>query len=61
MQQCTSKAYADSRRIKAIAETAEYPSFRLAGTLRTVARLIRADVGIRIFFTELGGGGIGGF
>jgi len=26
-----------------------------------VAQLIRADIGIRIFFTELGGGGIGGF
>ncbi|MHC4330690.1 MAG: DUF1501 domain-containing protein [Planctomycetota bacterium] len=61
VRQCTSKAYADSRRIKTVAGTAEYPSFRLAGTLRTVAQLIRADVGIRIFFTELGGGGIGGF
>ncbi|TKJ34445.1 MAG: hypothetical protein CEE38_18030 [Planctomycetes bacterium B3_Pla] len=61
VRQCTSKAYADSRRIKAVAGTAEYPSFRLAGTLRMVAQLIRADVGIRIFFTELGGGGIGGF
>jgi len=33
----------------------------LAGTLRIVAQLIRAELGVRIFFTELGGGGIGGF
>ena len=26
-----------------------------------MTHLIRADIGIRIFFTELGGGGIGGF
>ena len=26
-----------------------------------MAQLIRADTGIRVFFTELGGGGIGGF
>jgi uncharacterized protein (DUF1501 family) len=29
--------------------------------LRAIADLIRADLGIRIFFAELGGGGIGGF
>ena len=65
LQNCASNAYADSRRIEAVAKadanTAEYPSFRLAETLRTVAQLIRADIGIRIFFTEFGGGGIGGF
>ena len=38
-----------------------YPSFGLARNLQTVAELIRADVGVRIFFVELGGGGIGGF
>ena len=38
-----------------------YPDSSLANDLQTVARLIRADLGIRIFFTELGGGGIGGF
>lgn len=38
-----------------------YPSFGLAENLRTIAQLIRADIGIRIFFAELGGGGIGGF
>jgi uncharacterized protein (DUF1501 family) len=65
LQQCTLNAYTNSRRIEAVIKTAantfEYPSFQLAGSLRTVAQLIRADIGIRIFFTELGGGGIGGF
>jgi len=62
---CTANAYANSQRIEDAAKTGkdkhEYPAFRLAETLCTVARLIRANVGIRIFFTELGGGGIGGF
>ena len=64
VQECTSKARANSQRIEAVTKAgggAEYPAFRLAGTLHTVAQLIRANVGIRIFFTELGGGGIGGF
>jgi uncharacterized protein (DUF1501 family) len=39
----------------------EYPPFQFAGLLKNVAQLIRANTGIRIFFTELGGGGIGGF
>ena len=38
-----------------------YPDSVLANDLRTVARLIRANIGIRVFHTELGGGGIGGF
>jgi len=33
----------------------------LGQNLATVAQLIRADLGIRIYFVELGGGGIGGF
>jgi uncharacterized protein (DUF1501 family) len=64
LRDCTVNATANSRRIKAVVKatnTAEYPAFRLADTFRTVADLIRADVDIRIFFTELGGGGIGGF
>jgi len=40
---------------------AEYPNFTLAQQLKTVAELARAGLGIRIYFTELGGGGIGGF
>ena len=47
--------------MKPVYGTVEYPPFGLAGHLRTVAQLIRADLGIRVFFTELGGGGIGGF
>ncbi len=54
-----------SQRVEAVLaqshSSAEYPRFTLAGQLRTVAQLIRADLGIRIYFTELGGGGIGGF
>ena len=42
-------------------KSAAYPPFPLAQTLTTVAQLIRADLGIRIYFAELGGGGIGGF
>ncbi len=65
LQQCTLKAYTNSERVEAAmkktANIAEYPQFELAGSLRKVAQLIRADIGIRIFFTELGGGGIGGF
>lgn len=65
LQHCTLNACANSQRIeaatKASTNTTEYPSFQLAATFRTVAQLIRADVGIRIFFTEFGGGGIGGF
>ena len=41
--------------------SAAYPSFPLAQNLATVAQLIRADLGIRIYFAEMGGGGIGGF
>jgi len=65
LRDCTANAHTNSRQIEVVAKTiankAEYPAFRLAGTFRTVANLIRANVGIRIFFTELGGGGIGGF
>lgn len=40
---------------------ASYPDIQLASSLRTVAQLIRAEVGIRIYHVELGGAGIGGF
>ncbi|HOM16926.1 MAG TPA: DUF1501 domain-containing protein [Thermoguttaceae bacterium] len=39
----------------------EYPRFGLAQDLQVVARLLRAGLGIRIFYVELGGGGLGGF
>ncbi len=67
LQRNTSAAYAGSRRIEEVAreatraKAAGYPAFQLAQTFKTVAQLIRADLGIRIYFTELGGGGIGGF
>jgi uncharacterized protein (DUF1501 family) len=65
MRQSTLDARARSERVEAVVKTAgnsaDYPQFGLARDLRTVAQLIRADIGIRIFFTELGGGGIGGF
>jgi uncharacterized protein (DUF1501 family) len=67
LQRSTLDAYAASRKIEAIVEAktpakaAAYPPAALAKDLQTVAQLIRAEVGIRIYFTELGGGGIGGF
>jgi uncharacterized protein (DUF1501 family) len=38
-----------------------YPEFGLAQRLQTIAQLLRANVGIRIFFVEPGSGGFGGF
>ena len=43
------------------ASAAEYPSFQLARTFRLVAQLIRADIGMRMYYTQLAGGDIGGF
>lgn len=58
-------AYAGSRQVQDVLRDADrigdYPPFGLAESLKTVAQLIRANLGIRIFFVELGGGGIGGF
>ena len=58
-------ARAGSRRVQDVLRAAgaagPYPDFPLAGQLKMIAQLIRAELGIRIFFTELGGGGIGGF
>jgi len=64
-------AYDSSRRVSQRIESlvraesssrlGEYPPFQLAGTLRTIAQLIQADLGIRIFCTELGGAEPGGF
>jgi uncharacterized protein (DUF1501 family) len=58
-------ARATSRHVKAVLAGARgasgYPAHGFAADLKTVAELIRADVGIRIFLVELGGGGIGGF
>jgi len=38
-----------------------YPDSGFARRLQTVADLIRAELGVRVFFTEHGGGGFGGF
>lgn len=58
-------AWDTSRKVEAVlargATAAGYPDCPLGADLSTVAQLIRAELGIRIFFTELGGGGIGGF
>jgi len=66
IRQVTLQTLRASRRIESVAgpsapDAAVYPQYRLAQTLRTIAQLIRAEVGVRIFFAELGGGGIGGF
>jgi uncharacterized protein (DUF1501 family) len=65
VRQSTRAALAGSQRLQAVlaqsAGGSEYPAFPLAQTLRSIAQLIRADLGLRVFFAELGGGGIGGF
>jgi len=63
LRQSAMNARIKSERIEAAIKMAggDYPSFGLARDLHTVAQLIRAEIGIRIFFVELGGGGIGGF
>lgn len=38
-----------------------YPPTQIGQRLKTIATLIRAEVGFRIFYTELGGDGFGGF
>jgi uncharacterized protein (DUF1501 family) len=61
----TQAAESMSRRVETVlsadSSAATYPSLTLAQQLRMVAQLVRADLGIRIYFVELGGGGIGGF
>jgi uncharacterized protein (DUF1501 family) len=61
----TTAALAGSRQLRdvlaASSDRGQYPDFPLAGHLKMIAQLIRAELGIRIFFVELGGGGIGGF
>jgi uncharacterized protein (DUF1501 family) len=61
----TLAAHATSRQVEDVLRGAdqgvEYPAFSLAKQLKTIAELIRADLGVRIYFAEPGGGGIGGF
>lgn len=67
VQRSTAAAYAGSRKIAAVLSAApaqpagDYPEIPFARMLRTIAQLIRADLGIRIFYTELGGQEPGGF
>jgi uncharacterized protein (DUF1501 family) len=65
VQDSMERSYSNSRKIQAVVDSAagqaEYPAFGFAGDLRTVAQLIRAEIGIQVFFTELGGDGFGGF
>ena len=59
----TLEACAANRRLEAVLRERndKYPGFPLARTLRTIAELMRADLGVRMYFAELGGGEIGGF
>ncbi len=65
LRRSQAQSRANDQRIRALmqepANQFAYPSHGLAKDLQRVAQLIRADTGIRVFFTELGGGGIGGF
>ena len=58
-------AYIGGERLETVLGQADgagdYPPFQIASHLSAVVQLIRAELGIRIFFVELGGGGIGGF
>lgn len=65
VRRCDAESRAGSRKVRDVLRAAdsvgEYPDFPLGGELKAVAQLIRAELGIRLFFAELGGGGIGGF
>ncbi len=59
------RARANSLKLEPLARqegaAAGYPDFSLAADLHQAARLIEADLGVRMVCCELGGGGIGGF
>lgn len=65
VQQAAAAAYGGSRRIEAAARSSPrastYPPLQFASMLRTIAQLIRADLGVRVYCTELGGNEPGGF
>jgi uncharacterized protein (DUF1501 family) len=65
LQKTALAAYADSARIEQVvradAGATRYPRFALARTLRQIAHLIRAELGVRVFMTDMAGGNIGGF
>ncbi|MEK6234955.1 MAG: DUF1501 domain-containing protein, partial [Planctomycetales bacterium] len=59
MRQSTAAALSSSRRVQEAltnySSPVEYPGFRLASRLRTVAQLIDAGLGTKIYYLELGG------
>jgi uncharacterized protein (DUF1501 family) len=60
----TVAACAASARVEAVVRAKSnlgYPRYQLADRLQTIAQLIRAELGIRVFYTELGGSEPGGF
>jgi uncharacterized protein (DUF1501 family) len=67
LQRSTLAAYTDVKQVEEATRartpirTGGYPQIPLAQMFRLVAQLIRADLGIRIFCTELGGAEPGGF
>jgi len=63
LRESTHRACAARDRIQEsrLARSADYPPYPLAQSLKSAAQLIRADLGIRFYLTELGGGEIGGF
>lgn len=62
VRESTATAHAASHRIaKASNPNVEYPDTKLSAHLKDVATLIRAEAGFRVFYTNLGGDGFGGF
>ena len=63
LRETTAAAGAARERIQQTlhAPAGTYPRYPLAQSMNSIAQLLRADLGIRFFFTELGGGEIGGF
>ena len=67
LQTSSRAAYTKSSRIEEAARamsaagSADYPPFPLAQRLRMITRLIQAEVGVRIYCTDLGTGEPGGF
>ena len=67
LQQSTLATYAANKRMEAVARSqtaarpGAYPKIQLAQNFRTISQLIRADLGIRIFYAGFGGAEPGGF
>jgi len=66
VQQGDRAAYATGRKVEEVirdasASAGSYPQFPLAENLRIITQLIRAETGIRIFYTGFGSANIGGF